>query len=173
ERYGVVPDMITFAKGITNAAVPMAGVMVSKSIYDAFMGGAEHMIELFHGYTYSGHPLAAAAGLATLHVYKDEGLFERAARLEEVFADALMSLRGAANVEDIRCVGLLGAIDLAPIKGQPGLRGYRATEHMYHDLNIYARLAMDTLIIAPPLIASEGDIGEIRDLLAKVLAAVA
>jgi len=173
ERYGVTPDMITFAKGITNAAVPMAGVMVSKAIYDAFMAGAEHMIELFHGYTYSGHPLAAAAGLATLDIYKDEGLFERAAKLEATFADALMSLRGAPNVEDIRCVGLLGAIDLAPIAGQPGLRGYQATERMYHDLNIYARVAMDTLILAPPLIATEGDIAEIRDLLAKVVNAVA
>ena len=101
------PDMITFAKGVTNAAVPMAGVMASKGIYDAFMTGPEHMVELFHGYTYSGHPLAAAAGLATLDIYKDEGLFERAQKLEPVFADAMMSLKGEPNVEDIRTVGLL------------------------------------------------------------------
>ena len=99
--------MITFAKGVTNAAVPMAGVMASKKIYDAFMTGPEHMVELFHGYTYSGHPLAAAAGLATLDIYKDEGLFERAKKLEPVFADAMMSLKGEPNVEDIRTVGLL------------------------------------------------------------------
>ena len=107
ERYGVEPDMITFAKGVTNAAVPMAGVLASKKIYDAFMTGPEHMVELFHGYTYSGHPLAAAAGLATLDIYKDEGLFERAQKLEPVFADAMMSLKGEPNVADIRTVGLL------------------------------------------------------------------
>src|SRR6516162_7838921 len=141
ERYCVLPDLITFAKGITNAAVPMAGVMASKRVYDAFMTGPEHMVELFHGYTYSGHPLAAAAGLATLDIYKDEGLFERALKLEPVFADAMMSLKGAPNVEDIRTVGLLCGIDLAPVSGNPGLRGYQATERMYHDMNIYVRVA--------------------------------
>ncbi len=173
ERYDVTPDMITFAKGITNAAVPMAGVMASKKIYDAFMTGPEHMVELFHGYTYSGHPLAAAAGLATLDIYKDEGLFERAKKLEPAFADTMMSLKGEPNVEDIRTVGLLCGIDLAPIPGKPGLRGYEATERMYHDLDIYVRVAMDTLVVAPPLISTEADIGEMRDRLAKVLKAVA
>ena len=173
ERYGVTPDMITFAKGITNAAVPMAGVMASKKIYDAFMTGPEHVVELFHGYTYSGHPLAAAAALATLDIYKDEGLFERAAKLEPVFAEAMMSLKGQPNVEDIRTVGLLCGIDLAPIPGKPGLRGYEATERMYHDFNIYVRVAGDTLVVAPPLIATERDIAEIRDVVAKVVKAVA
>ncbi|TMJ72703.1 MAG: aminotransferase class III-fold pyridoxal phosphate-dependent enzyme, partial [Alphaproteobacteria bacterium] len=173
ERYGVTPDMITFAKGVTNAAVPMAGVMASKKIYDAFMTGPEHLVELFHGYTYSGHPLAAAAGLATLDIYKDEGLFERAQKLEPVFADAMMSLKGKPNVEDIRTVGLLAGIDLAPIAGKGGLRGYEATERMYHDLNIYVRVAGDTLVVAPPLISTERDIAEIRDVIAKVLKAVA
>jgi len=173
ERYGVEPDMITFAKGVTNAAVPMAGVLTSKAVYGAFMTGPEHMVELFHGYTYSGHPLAAAAGVATLDVYKEEGLFERAAKLEAPFADAMMSLKGAPNVEDIRTVGLLAGIDLAPLAGKPGLRGYQATERMYHDLNIYARVAQDTLVVAPPLIATEKDVGEIRDVIAKVLTAVA
>jgi len=165
--------MITFAKGVTNAAVPMAGVMASKKIYEAFMSGAEHMVELFHGYTYSGHPLAAAAGLATLDIYKDEGLFERARGLEAPFADAMMSLRGLPNVADIRTVGLLCGIDLEPVAGKPGLRGFEATEHMFHELNLYVRVALDTLIVAPPLIASETDIAEIREGLAKVLAAVA
>ena len=165
--------MITFAKGVTNAAVPMAGVMASKKIYDAFMTGPEHLVELFHGYTYSGHPLAAAAGLATLDIYKDEGLFERAQKLEPVFADAMMSLKGEPNVEDIRAVGLLAGIDLAPIAGKGGLRGYEATERMYHDLNIYVRVAGDTLVVAPPLISTERDIAEIRDRLAEVLKAVA
>jgi beta-alanine--pyruvate transaminase len=173
ERYDVVPDLLCFAKGVTNAAVPMAGVMASKKIYDAFMTGAEHMVELFHGYTYSGHPLAAAAGLATLDLYKDEGLFERAQKLEPVLADAMMSLKGLPNVADIRTVGMLCGIDLEPIAGKPGLRGFEATEKMYHDLNIYVRAAMDTLVIAPPLIATEADIVEIRDRVAKLIKAVA
>jgi beta-alanine--pyruvate transaminase len=172
ERYGVEPDMITFAKGITNAAVPMAGVMASKGIYDTFMTGAEHMIELFHGYTYSGHPLAAAAALATLDIYKDEGLFERAAKLEPVFADAMMSLKDQPNVADIRTVGLMAGIDLNPVDGKPGVRGYDAIERMYHDLNIYVRVTMDTLTVAPPLVCDESDIGAVRDGIAKVLQAV-
>ena len=173
ERYGVVPDLITFAKGVTNAAVPMAGVLASKKIYDAFMTGPEHMVELFHGYTYSGHPLAAAAGIATLDLYKDEGLFERAQKLEPVLADAMMSLKGLPNVVDIRTVGLLAGIDLEPIPGKPGLRGFEATEKMYHDFDLYVRVAMDTLVVAPPLIATEADIAEIRDRVAKVIKAVA
>jgi beta-alanine--pyruvate transaminase len=173
ERYGVVPDLITFAKGVTNAAVPMAGVMASKKIYDAFMTGPEHMVELFHGYTYSGHPLAAAAGIATLDLYKDEGLFERAQKLEPVLADAMMSLKGLPNVVDIRTVGLLCGIDLEPIAGKPGLRGFEATEKMYHELDIYVRVAMDTLVVAPPLISTESDIAEIRDRVEKVIKAVA
>jgi beta-alanine--pyruvate transaminase len=173
ERYAVTPDMITFAKGVTNAAVPMAGVMASKRIYDTFMTGPDHMVELFHGYTYSGHPLAAAAGIATLDLYKDEGLFERAAELEPAFGDAMMSLKGLPNVVDIRTVGLLAGIDLEPLPGKPGLRGYQAMERMYHDLSIYVRVAMDTLVVAPPLIATDADIAAIRDRVAKVIAAVA
>src|SRR5574337_532955 len=124
ERYGVVPDMITFAKGVTSGAVPMGGVLVRNHVYDAFMKGPEHVIELFHGYTYSAHPLACAAGLATLDVYRDEGLFDRASKLEKPWAQAAMGLKGLPNVLDIRCVGLTGAIDLAPITGQAGERGY-------------------------------------------------
>jgi beta-alanine--pyruvate transaminase len=173
DRYGIVPDLLCFAKGVTNAAVPMAGVMARKGIYDALMVGPDHAVELFHGYTYSGHPLAAAAGLATLDLYKDEGLFERAAKLEPVLADAMMSLKGLPNVADIRTVGLLAGIDLDPIAGKPGLRGYQATEKMYHDLNIYVRVAMDTLVVAPPLIATEADIAEIRDRVETLIKAVA
>src|SRR5205807_5913566 len=113
ERYGVEPDMITFAKGVTSGAVPMAGVIVRDQVYDAFMNGPEHVIELFHGYTYSAHPLACAAGLATLDVYRDEGLFERAKKLEPIWADAAMGLKGLPNVLDIRTIGLVAAIDLA------------------------------------------------------------
>src|SRR5262249_55713096 len=112
ERYGVIPDMITFAKGVTSGAVPMGGVVVRKGISDAFMRGPEHVIELFHGYTYSAHPLACAAGLAALDLYRDEKLFERARKLEPKWADAAMGLRGVAGVLDIRVVGLTAAVDL-------------------------------------------------------------
>ncbi len=108
-----MPDIITFAKGVTNGTVPMGGVIVRSGIYDAFMHGPEHVIELFHGYTYSAHPLACAAGLATLDVYRDEELFERARALEPKFADAAMTLRGLPHVLDIRTVGLVAGIDLA------------------------------------------------------------
>jgi beta-alanine--pyruvate transaminase len=173
ERYNIVPDMITFAKGVTNAAVPMSGVIVRKGIYEAHMNGPEHMVELFHGYTYSGHPLAIAAGLATLDVYRDEGLFERGKALEGKFADAMMSLRSKPNVVDIRPIGLICGIDLEPIAGKPGVRGYDALERMYHEYDLYVRVTADTLVVAPPLIATESDIADITDRIAKVLDAVA
>jgi beta-alanine--pyruvate transaminase len=173
EKWGIVPDMITFAKGVTNAAVPLSGVMVRKGIYEAHMNGPEHMIELFHGYTYSGHPLAVAAGLATLEIYKKEGLFERTRSLEAKFADAMMSLKGLPNVADIRPIGLMCGIDLDPLPGQPGKRGYAAIETMYHELDMYCRVGMDTLIVAPPLIISEAQIGEIADKLKACIRKVA
>jgi beta-alanine--pyruvate transaminase len=148
ERYGIVPDMITFAKGVTNAAAPMSGVLVRKGIYEAHMNGPEHMVELFHGYTYSGHPLAVAAGLATLDIYKDEGLFERARSLEPKFAEAMLSLKGLPNVVDIRPIGLMCGIDLEPIAGKPGVRGYDAIERMYHEHDLYVRVTADTLVVA-------------------------
>ena len=173
ERYGVVPDMITFAKGVTNGSVPMSGVMVRKPIYETHMQGPEHMIELFHGYTYSGHPLAVAAGIATLNLYKDEGLFEKARANEKAFADAMMSLKGLPNVADIRPIGLLCGIDLDPIPGKPGLRGYNAIERMYHEHDLYVRVTMDTICVSPPLIANESNFAEIRDRIATVIKAVA
>jgi beta-alanine--pyruvate transaminase len=173
DRYGVVPDMITFAKGVTNGAVPMSGVFVRKGVYETHMTGAEHLPELFHGYTYSGHPLAVAAALATLKLYKDEGIFERAKALEPVFADAMMSLKGLPHVADIRTIGLLAGIDLDPIPGKVGVRGYDAIERMYADHDLYCRVTADTLIPSPPLIVSESQIGEMRDKIAAVLKAVA
>jgi beta-alanine--pyruvate transaminase len=173
ERYGIVPDMITFAKGVTNAAVPMSGVLVRKGIYEAHMNGPEHMVELFHGYTYSGHPLAVAAALATLDIYKEEGLFERAKTLEPSFAEAMLSLRSAPNVVDIRPIGLICGIDLEPIAGKPGVRGYDALERMYHEHDLYCRVTGDTLVVAPPLIATESDIADITERVGQVLKAVA
>ena len=120
ERYGVLPDMLTFAKGITNGAAPMGGVLVRDTIHDAFMTGPEHVVELTHGYTYSAHPIACAAALATLDIYRDEKLFERAKKLEPKFADAVMSLRNEPNVVDIRTVGLTAGIDLTLAAGPAG-----------------------------------------------------
>ncbi len=169
ERFGIVPDMITFAKGVTNGAVPMSGVMVRKGLYDAHMTGPDYAVELFHGFTYSGHPLAVAAGLATLGVYKDEGLFERSRAMEKTFADAMMSLKGLPHVADIRPIGMMCGIDLESVAGKVGLRGYDALERAFFEDDLYIRLATDTIVIAPPLIATEKDIAEIRDRLATLL----
>jgi len=171
ERYGVTPDMITFAKGITSGAVPMGGVIARDGIYETFMRGPEHVIELFHGYTYSAHPLACAAGLATLDLYRDEKLFERARKLEPHFADAAMALKDLPGVLDIRTVGLTAGIDLAPRAGSPGLRAYRAMDHGFRDEAILFRITGDTIALSPPLIVSETQIGEIFEKLARIIIA--
>lgn len=172
ERYGVVPDIITFAKGVSNGAVPLSGVVVRAPIFDALMTGPEHIVELFHGHTYSGHPLSVAAGLATLDVYRDDVLFARALQLEARFAEIMMSLRTAAHVVDIRPVGLMCGIDLAPSAAGPGKRGYALIEHTFHEKNLYVRIAGDTVIVAPSLDASEDDLAQIRDLIASSLSEV-
>ena len=169
ERYGVVPDMITFAKGVTNGAVPMGGVVVSNAIHDVFMTGPEHGIELFHGNTYSGHPLACAAGLATLDVYRDEGLFERAQMLELVLQEAVHTLKGASLVADIRNVGLAAAIDIVPDPAAPGRRGYDALRRAFAEENLVVRVSGDTLALAPALIATESDIARMVDGVRAVL----
>ena len=152
----------------------MGGVMVRQHLYDAFMNGPDHAIELFHGYTYTGHPLAAAAGVATLEVYKEEGLFERARALEDKWADAAMSLKGTPLIADIRTIGLVAGIDLDPIPGSPGKRAYEAMEKGFHDFGIMLRITADTIALSPPLIITEAEIDEIfSDKLPKVLKAVA
>ncbi|CAH1668981.1 omega-aminotransferase AptA [Chelatococcus asaccharovorans] len=174
ERFGVVPDIMTFAKGVTSGTVPMGGCFVRRGIYEAFMqGGPAHAVELTHGYTYSAHPLACAAGLATLDIYRDEGLFERARALEPVWADAIHALKGEPNVEDIRSIGLVGAIDLKPRDGAPGTRGYEALDRAFHEHGLMFRTAGDTIALSPPLIISESQIGEIADKLKAVIRAVA
>jgi beta-alanine--pyruvate transaminase len=173
ERYGVVPDMITFAKGITSGSVPMGGVLVRKGIYDAFMKGPEHVIELFHGYTYSAHPLACAAGLATLDIYRDEGLFERARKLEPMWCEAAMGLKGLPNVLDIRPVGLTVGIDLASKPDAVGKRGLEALERGFFEQDFMFRAVGDTIALSPPLIVSESQIGEMFDKLRTIIKAVA
>jgi beta-alanine--pyruvate transaminase len=173
ERYGVMPDMIAFAKGVTSGTVPMGGVAVRKGIYDTFMRGPDHAVELFHGYTYSGHPLACAAGLATLDLYAEEKLFDRAKALEPILADAVHSLKGLPNVLDIRNVGLTAAIDLAPIADAPGKRGYEAMDKAFNEHDLLIRLAGDSIVLTPPLIIAEGQIDEIVVKLDKIIKAVA
>jgi beta-alanine--pyruvate transaminase len=173
ERYGVIPDMITFAKGVTSGTVPMGGVIARKGIYDAFMKGPEHAVELFHGYTYSAHPLACAAGLATLDLYAKENLFERARTLEPKWADAMHALKGLPNVLDIRTIGLVAAFDLASIPDAVGKRAFKAMDHAFHELGLMIRIAGETLVVTPPLIVSEAQIGEIADKVGKTIKAVA
>ncbi len=173
ERYGVTPDLMTFAKGITSGSVPMGGVVARDGIYEAFMRGPEHVVELFHGYTYSAHPLACAAGLATLDLYRDEKLFERARALEARWSDAAMTLKGLPGVLDIRTVGITAGIDLASRPGAPGLRGYETMEHAFHVENLMVRIAGETIELMPPLIVSEAQIDEIFDKVGRVIKAVA
>lgn len=161
ERFGVVPDLLTFAKGVTSGTVPMGGVMVRQHIYDQFQGGAEHVIELFHGYTYTGHPIAAAAALATIELYKDEKLYENVLAMEGKWADAAMSLKGHPLVEDIRTLGLVAAIDMKPVEGKPGLRAYKAMENGFHDHDILIRITGDTIALSPPLMITEAHLAEI------------
>jgi len=172
ERYGVMPDIITFAKGITSGTVPMGGAIVRAPVFDAFMHGPEHVIELFHGYTYSAHPLACAAGLATLDLYREEKLFERAHALESKFADAAMTLRGLPNVLDIRTVGLVAGIDLASKPDGVGKRAYAAMEKAFHEHGIMIRVTGDTIAVSPPLIVSEDEIGEMFGKIGEVIEAV-
>ena len=172
ERYGVTPDLLCFAKGVTSGAVPMGGVIAREQVYDAFMQGPEHTIELFHGYTYSAHPLACAAGIATLDLYRDEDIFGRAKRLEQRYAEAAMTLKGLPGVLDVRAVGIAAAIDLAPRAGAPGERGYEAMDRAFHDEDLVIRITGDTLAIAPPLIATEAQIAEIFEKVGRVIRAV-
>jgi beta-alanine--pyruvate transaminase len=171
ERYGVVPDLITFAKGVTSGAVPMGGVIARAAIHDAFMRGPEETIELFHGYTYSAHPLACAAGLATLDLYRDEDLFARAKRLEPVWTDAAMSLKNLPAVVDIRTVGLSAGVELAAGPDGAGKRGTAAMQRAFEE-GLLVRITGDTIALSPPLIISEAQIGEIFAKLRQVVQAV-
>jgi beta-alanine--pyruvate transaminase len=169
ERYGVTPDIINFAKGVTNGAVPMGGSIVSAKIYEAFMTGPEHAIELFHGHTYSAHPLACAAGLATLDLYRDEGLFDRVTRLAPILEEAVHSLRGAPFVADIRNVGLAAGIELEPDPNAPGRRGHEAVRRAFAEADLVIRVGGDTIALSPPFIITEEEIGRMIDGIRKVL----
>ncbi|MFA7665351.1 MAG: aspartate aminotransferase family protein [Burkholderiaceae bacterium] len=172
DRFGVKPDLFTSAKGLTNAAVPMGAVFTTGKVHEAFMNAPQGTIELFHGYTYSGHPLACAAGLATLDIYRKEGLLTRGATLEQPWEDAVHSLRDLPNVIDIRNIGLVGAIELAPRAGEVGARGYEAMVEAF-DAGLMIRVTGDTIAMSPPLIIDAGHIDRIFTTLRKVIASLA
>ena len=169
ERYGVTPDMICFAKGVTNGSVPLGGVVVTKKIYDVFLQEADHAIDIFHGHTYTGHPLAMAAGLATLDLYRDEDLFARGKKLEPVLRKAVHMLERAPHVYDIRSVGLAAAVELRAERGAPGKRGYEAMVRCFEEESLVLRLAGDTLVLCPALIASEDEIARMVEAIHAVL----
>jgi beta-alanine--pyruvate transaminase len=167
-RFRVTPDIMTTAKGLTSGTVPMGAVLAKNEIYDTFMTGPEGAIEFFHGYTYSGHPLAAAAGCATLDVYLGEGLFERARDLEGKFEDALHSLKGEPNVIDVRNFGLIGAVELEPIEGQPTARAMQIFRDCF-DNGVIIRTTGDTLAFSPPLIIEESQIDTVVEAVRSAL----
>jgi len=167
DYFGVIPDLITVAKGITNATVPMGAVFAREGIYDAFMHGAENAIELFHGYTYSGHPLACAAAQATLDIYEEEGLFDRVRHLANYWEDAVHSLKGLPNVIDIRNIGLIAGIELAPIPNQPGVRAYDAMVSCFEQ-GLLVRNTADILALSPPLIIEKSHIDRLIEILSNV-----
>jgi len=168
DHYGVTPDIMTTAKGLTNGVIPMGAVITSSEIHDAFMDGPENMIELFHGYTYSGNPIASAAGLATLETYKEDGLFENARDLSGYWEDALHALKGLPHVIDIRNEGLIGAVELSPIEGAPTKRAFQAFLDAY-DAGILIRTTGDIIALSPPLIMNKSHIDELIGKLAIVL----
>jgi beta-alanine--pyruvate transaminase len=168
QAFGVTPDIITCAKGMTNGSVPMGGTIVSDQIFDTFMGRSEGQIELFHGYTYSAHPIACAAALATLDVYEDDGLIQRVADIAPVWAKAAHGLRDARHVSDVRTIGLLAAIELQGRTNAPGARGAAVNQACF-DAGILIRSSGDTLMISPPFIISEEQIAHLFATLANVI----
>ncbi len=166
--FNVMPDLITTAKGITNGTVPMGAVFMREKLFQAFMTGPEKAIEMPHGYTYSSHPLACAAGLATMQVYEEEGLFTRAAELSPYWEEQVHALKGLPNVIDIRNIGLIAAIELAPRKDAPGTRALDAHIKAF-ERGAYVRFAADTIALSPPLIIKKGEIDQLLELVRDVL----
>jgi beta-alanine--pyruvate transaminase len=170
QRFGVTPDIITFAKGVTNGIIPMGGIIVREDIFQAFMGAGapSHAIELFHGYTYSGHPMAAACGHAALDVLQEEGLIARARALEPGLENAMHALKGETGVIDVRNMGLAAAVDLEPIPGKPGLRGMKVLERAI-DEGFMVRVAGDAIAVGPPFISTEDEIAALGEALRRAI----
>jgi beta-alanine--pyruvate transaminase len=170
DRFGVRPDILTMAKGLTNGALPMGAVAVQDFIREGLMQGPPAAIELFHGYTYSGHPAACAALLASIDIYEREGLFTRAVEIGDYWQDSLHSLRQAPNVVDVRDIGLVGAVELAPLEGRPGARGYDVFTRAFAS-GLLVRVTGDTIALSPPLIIEEGQIDELVEKLGDAISA--
>ena len=173
DYYGVVPDMLTFAKGVTNGVIPLGGVICSDRIYDAMMSAnsnaPDHAIEFFHGYTYSGHPVACAAAIATLNLAKQENLYERAGQMGAVLGDAMHStFKGLPNVVGIRSMGLAGAVELAPIAGSPGKRAFDIFMTCFHH-GVLVRPAAENIVICPPFIVEKDHIDRIMNVVADAI----
>ena len=168
QHFDIAPDMITCAKGLTSGVIPMGAVLATSQIHDAFMHGPEHLVELYHGYTYSGNPVASAAGVASLDIYRDEGLFERAAALAPYWEDALHSLRDHPFVIDIRNIGMVGAVELEPIVGEPVKRAFDVFVKTFEH-GLLTRTTGDIIALSPPLIAERSHVDEIIDTIGKVL----
>jgi beta-alanine--pyruvate transaminase len=168
QTFDVTPDMIVCAKGITNGAVPMGAVICKQHLYDAFMNGPEHLIEFFHGYTYSAHPLACAAGLATLETYADEGLLTRAQEMGKYFEDAVHSFKGLPNVIDCRNFGLVGGIELAPLPGEPAKRAFNVFLECWEQ-GVLIRTTGDTIALSPPLIIEKQHIDRLVDVVGQAI----
>ncbi|ENS99512.1 hypothetical protein B989_02245 [Brucella sp. 56/94] len=168
DYFGVVPDLVTTAKGLTNGAIPMGAVFAARKVYDGLMTGPENAIELFHGYTYSGHPVASAAGLATLEIYAEEGLLTRGAGLADYWQEALHSLKGAPNVIDIRNLGLVGAVELASRKDAPGARAYDIFVECFKK-GLLIRVTGDVIALSPPLIIEKEQIDTIISVLGDAI----
>ena len=168
DRFGVKPDLFTMAKGLTSGYVPMGAVAADNKIYDTFMSESPGGIELFHGYTYTAHPLACAAAMATLQVYEEESLFQRAADLSPHLEDAIHSLKDLPNVIDIRNIGLVGAIELAPRDGAPGARGMEACIKAY-EAGLMVRVSGDVIALSPPFIVEKSQIDEMMGILSEVI----
>ncbi len=171
DAFGVTPDIITTAKGLTNGVIPMGAVFVRDEIHDAFMQGPEHLIEFFHGYTYSGNPMACAAALGTLETYLEEGLLTRASDLASYWEDGLHGLQGLPHVIDIRNFGLIGAIELEPMEGQPTKRAFQAFLDAF-EKGVLIRVTSDTIALSPPLIIKKTQIDHIFETVANVLKAL-
>jgi len=168
DLFGVIPDILTMAKGLTNGALPMGAVAVTAEVHDALMQVPAPAIELFHGYTYSGHPAASGALIATMEIYRREDLFARAAQLQDYWQDAMHSLRQAPNVVDVRNIGLVGAVELAGVEGGAGRRGYDVLCRAFAE-GLLVRVTGDTVALSPPLIISEPQIDELVEKLASAI----
>ena len=172
QAFGVTPDLITTAKGLTNGAVPMGGVLVSGAVYEAFMAGPANVIELMHGYTYSAHPLACAAGLATIEVHRELGINEHVNAVSGLWQSAALALQGVGPVLDVRAIGLLCAVELEPRPGAAGARGSEVAQWCFEQ-GVLVRGSGDTIVISPPLVISPQEIAQVFDTLAGALNQVA